>query len=113
MSIVEELLQKESALCGNQFGMIIFHKFTLSLFRHQKVDWKAMQEKEGKKRKLFSGLVGKSTFYSFSCLREYGTNNNVGLNNFCSDQASGGSDVKRSKKEKKSKKQRQSSESTW
>ena len=63
MTIAEELLQKEAALTGNQFGLIIFHKFTLSLFRHQKVDWKAMQEKEGKKRKLFSGLVGKLAFY--------------------------------------------------
>jgi hypothetical protein len=59
MSIAEELLEKEAALSGNQYGLIIFHKFTLSLFRHQKVDWKAMQEKEGKKRKLFAGLVGK------------------------------------------------------
>ena len=60
MSIAEELLEKEAALLGNQYGLIIFHKFTLSLFRHQKVDWKDMQEKEGKKRKLFAGLVGKS-----------------------------------------------------
>ena len=55
--IGEELLQKEAALVSNMFGRIVFENYALSLLKSQKTDWRAKQDKETKKRKLFAGLV--------------------------------------------------------
>lgn len=55
--IGEELLQKETALLGDFFGRIIFGKYALPLLKKQKGDWKTMQDKESKKRKLFADIV--------------------------------------------------------
>lgn len=55
--IAEELLQKETALVSNKFGQIVFDNYALSLLKHQKADWKAKQDKETKKRKLFADLI--------------------------------------------------------
>ncbi|KAI9561543.1 hypothetical protein GHT06_012502 [Daphnia sinensis] len=55
--IGEELLQKETALMGDFYGRLLFGKYALSLLKKQKVDWKTMQEKENKKRKLFADIV--------------------------------------------------------
>ena len=57
LSIGEELLQKETALVGNYFGRIIAENYALSLLKKQKSDWKTIQEKESKKRKLFADIV--------------------------------------------------------
>ena len=57
ISIGEELLQKETALQGNYFGRIIFESYGLPLLKRQKSDWKTIQEKESKKRKLFADIV--------------------------------------------------------
>lgn len=56
-SIGEELLQKETALQGNYFGRIIFENYALPLLKRQKGDWKTIQDKESKKRKLFADIV--------------------------------------------------------
>lgn len=57
VSIGEELLQKETALQGNYFGRIIAENYALPLLKRQKSDWKTIQEKESKKRKLFADIV--------------------------------------------------------
>lgn len=57
IAIGEELLQKETALQGNYFGRIIFENYALPLLKRQKSDWKTIQDKESKKRKLFADIV--------------------------------------------------------
>ncbi|KAK2708790.1 nucleolar protein 9-like isoform X1 [Artemia franciscana] len=56
-TIGQELLAKEAAVSGNQWGSIIFAKHGLSLLRKRKLDWEAFQGQETKKRKLFKEFL--------------------------------------------------------
>ncbi|KAK2708326.1 hypothetical protein QYM36_014063 [Artemia franciscana] len=56
-TIGQELLVKEAAASGNQWGSIIFAKHGLSLLRKRKSDWEAFQGQETNKRKLFKEFL--------------------------------------------------------
>jgi nucleolar protein 9 len=62
--IMDELSPKEPILNSDQYGSILSSKYCLSLYKHRQDEWKDLQGKEFRKRKLFANIIqdsGKSS----------------------------------------------------
>jgi hypothetical protein len=55
--IMDELSPKEPILNSNQYGSILASKYCLSLYKHRQSEWKDLQGKEFRKRKLFANII--------------------------------------------------------
>ncbi|XP_077982443.1 nucleolar protein 9-like [Glandiceps talaboti] len=56
--IAEELVKKESQLSQDRFGRFVFRNCAIGHFKNRQKDWKDIQTREEKKRKMFSDLIG-------------------------------------------------------
>ncbi|XP_069687625.1 nucleolar protein 9 [Periplaneta americana] len=57
--IMDELSKKENILNNDKYGSILSSKYCVSLYKHRKEEWKDLQGKETRKRKLFADIIGK------------------------------------------------------
>jgi nucleolar protein 9 len=58
--IMDELSAKEPILNSDQYGSILASKYCLSLYKHRQHEWKDLQGKEFRKKKLFADIIGDS-----------------------------------------------------
>jgi len=58
--IMDELSTKEPILNSDQYGSIMSSKYYLSLYKHTPNEWKDLQGKEFRKKKLFADIIGDS-----------------------------------------------------
>lgn len=58
--VMDELSAKEPILNNNQYGSILASKYCLSLYKHRQNEWKDLQGKEFRKKKLFADIIGGS-----------------------------------------------------
>lgn len=58
--IMDELSTKEPILNSDQYGSILSSKYCLSLYKHTPNEWKDLQGKEFRKKKLFADIIGDS-----------------------------------------------------
>jgi len=58
--IMDELSAKESILNCDQYGVILSSNYCLSLYKITPNEWKDLQEKEFRKKKLFADIIGDS-----------------------------------------------------
>ena len=57
-NIVEELAAKDSQLAGDQYGRHVHRNCALNHFKYRRGQWKELQGRETKKRKLFAEIIG-------------------------------------------------------
>jgi len=58
--IMDELSAKEPILNSDHYGSILSTNYCLSLYKHTPNEWKDLQEKEFRKKKLFADIIGDS-----------------------------------------------------
>jgi nucleolar protein 9 len=58
--IMDELSTKEPILNSDQYGSILATNYCLSLYKHKPNEWKDLQGKEFRKKKLFADIIGDS-----------------------------------------------------
>lgn len=58
--IMDELSAKEPIMNSNQYGSILASKYYLPLYKHQENEWRDLQGKEFRKKKLFADIIGDS-----------------------------------------------------
>jgi hypothetical protein len=58
--IMDELSPKEPILNSDRYGSILATNYCLSLYKHRPEEWKDLQGKESRKKKLFADIIGDS-----------------------------------------------------
>ena len=58
--IMDELSAKEPILNSDKYGSILSTNYCLSLYKHTPDEWKDLQGKEFRKKKLFADIIGDS-----------------------------------------------------
>ncbi|XP_006816925.1 nucleolar protein 9-like [Saccoglossus kowalevskii] len=56
-TIAEELAKRESQLSQDMFGRFVYRNCAIGYFKHRPKDWKDIQKREEKKRKMFADLL--------------------------------------------------------
>ncbi|XP_070574928.1 nucleolar protein 9-like [Ptychodera flava] len=57
-TIAEELAKREAQLSQDRFGRFVHRNCAIGHFKHRRNDWKDIQKRDEKKRKMFSDIIG-------------------------------------------------------